>query len=335
MSTYALAFRTLARHCCGMDENVPSERADVVTLPRKTVQNDGAIRYHAVLARADVPMRYAWGIEVATEGALSDPEYLEGLRGISVVTMDTATHENGRPISVRADARAVGTVIDARWSEADRAVLIELVVHDDATLRDIEAGKTLALSEAYRPTTAQRSDGVIEQTSRRTNHVALVERGRMPGAGIRADQTEGALTMDEETMRALLGGLREVIAEELSGLREMMERADLGNESDRADENGEDEMNADAAQVAAVRTALGIDGELNADSISAGIDAIVKDRAARAEAVKLGADATRADAADFNAADFIAGVNARPKTAAARHSENVTTDTVGASRRLL
>ena len=95
------------------------------------------------------------------------------------------------------------------------------------------------------------------------------------------------------------------------------------------------EMNADAAQVAAVRTALGIDGELNADSISAGIDAIVKDRAARAEAVKLGADATRADAADFNAADFIAGVNARPKTAAARHSENVTTDTVGASRRLL
>lgn len=316
---------------------IPTLRADRVRLPRKVVQGDGAVRYHAVLARADAPMQYEWGTEIATEAALTDPEYLEGLRGISLVTIKSATHQNGRPVSVRADARAVGSVLDARWDPEERAVVVELVVHDAETLDDIDAGRIRELSEAYIPTTAVRADGVIEQRKRRTNHIALVEEGRMPGAVIRADQTEDT-DMTEEQITALV---QKVVAQMMDADKKDQEQADMmDEEKKRADEA---EQRADAAEKALseLRATVGLTADsADVDTALAGkVAEMVRADSALLEearelgvdldddstpatrlrdiAVALGADAQRADSADFARA-FIDGRKAAPRPSAAQ-----------------
>lgn len=318
-------------------------RADRMDLPRKVVQSDGSVRYHAILARADAPMQYSWGTEVATEQALSDPEYLAGLRGISLITVKSATHQNGKPINVRDDARAVGTVLDATWHADEKLVRIEMVVNDRETLDDIDAGRILELSEAYLPTVRTRADGVIEQLKRQTNHVALVEEGRMPGTGIRADRTEDTEMTPEqiaqiatavaERMRA--DSEEETYADKLEAMEK--ERADAMDRADKAEK-----------MLADIRKALG----MNADSadgdidLKSQIDAMVAD-AVRADsaildearelgveipdestpatrlrdvAVALGADATRADSADY-ARSFIDGRKSAPRPTAAQRFE--------------
>jgi hypothetical protein len=330
----------------------------IATLPRKVQQADGAVRFWAVLARADVAMKYAHGTEVATEEALSDPAYLDALKGISVTTVDSAPHKMGKAISVRADARAVGTVLDARWDAEHRAVLVQLVVNDGKTLDAIESGRIRALSEAYVPAIRVRADGVLEQTRRRTNHVALVRRGRMPGARLRADNEEETTMTEDE-----IGDLARAIVAAMKAGEEDDERSDMYDaEKKRADEA---EQRADAAEAALkdLRKKVGINAD--SDDIAAALDervaeAIRADAALLDEArdlgvdlgdesspstrlrdlaVALGADATRADSDDY-ARSFVDGVKAAPQprklTAAQRHAEGArkATTTTGARRRV-
>lgn len=328
-------------------------RSDRAQLRRPRPQPDGSVRYDAFSSFANVPMRYAWGVEVATEEALSDPEYLEALRGLSLVTVKSAVHKNGQPINVRADARAVGSILDARYDIDDKAVVLELVVHDRETLADIEAGRTTDLSEAYVPVTAVRADGVIEQRKRRPNHVAIVADGRMPGAGLRADE-------DAMTEAQVKAALKEALLEQLRADAETEAQTKLKAEVKLREAA---ELRADNAEKAlkAIRDAVGITAD--SDDVEATLDAKVAEMV-RADAalvdearelgielpkdstpatrlrdiaVALGAEAQRADSADFARA-FIDGRKAAPRqTAAQRHTAGfrAPTSTKGAPKRRL
>jgi hypothetical protein len=141
-------------------------------------------------------MSYAWGTEIVTEQALRDPSYLSTLKGLAVVRrhprsgrVDVAERETG-------DGRVVGAVLDARYDEADRCVVLEILVQDPGAIEDVRSGVLAELSEGYDVADlVVRPDGVGEQRKRAPNHVALVERGRMPGATVRTDEED---PMDED-----------------------------------------------------------------------------------------------------------------------------------------
>lgn len=335
------------------DVHVPGRiRADRSRLRSPRPRADGSVIYDAYLAFADRAMRYPWGTEVATEQALSDPEYLEALRGLSLVTTRDTVHANGVPVSVRADAVAVGSILDARWDAGERAVVLELVVNDRQTLADIESGKTTDLSEAYTPVTAVRADGVIEQRKRRPNHVAIVESGRMPGAGLRADEDD----MDEEIKALVAKAIREELrADEAAKLERDLkaaeQRADAAEQrADKAEQAlkglrdrigiNADTDDIDAALAAVVVEKVRADSALLEEARELGVELPEDSTPATRErdlAVALGAERQRADSADFDARSFIDGRKAAPvkRTAAERHRADArTTPTGGAQRRL-
>lgn len=174
-------------------------RIDRAVLRPHRDQADGARRYDAILSIAEKPLQYAWGVEVVTAEALSDPAYLETLRGLALTRrhprsgrVDVAAREQG-------DGRVVGVVLGARYDETDRCVVLEILVQDPGTITDIEEGRLSELSEGYDVVElAARPDGVGEQRRRAPNHVALVENGRMPGAIIRTDE-EDPMEEEEDT----------------------------------------------------------------------------------------------------------------------------------------
>lgn len=337
-------------------------RADRVLLRSPRPRGDGSVVFDAVLAYAEKPMAYSWGTEVATEEALSDPDYLAALKGLGLYTVKTAPHKNGVPISVRADAQAVGAILDARYDRDEKAVVLELVVNDRAALADIEAKRTTDLSEAYVPVTRVRADGVIEQVRRRPNHVAIVKSGRMPGAGLRADDTDHDNKESAMQLAALLAilGAYDLRADSESNLK-----ADLDKLKSKADAETEradtEKQRADAAETALATMREGIGMNADSDDIEAALAAKIAEgmradaellSVARDLGVKLpekstpatrtrdiytalGGDEQRADSEAEMLAYIHGARHARP-TAAQRHSANArnTPNAVAYQRRL-
>ncbi len=322
------------------DRSTETLRADRITLRRPRRQADGSWRYDGILAIAEVPMHYADRVEVATVEALSDPAYLESLRGISITTAKSAPHKTGRPIDTSRGDRAVGTVLDAKWLHADMCVKLDLVVHDAQTNRDIADKKITELSEGYFPSTRLREAGVYEQTKRVTNHVCIVEAGRCDGARLRADE-EDAMT-PEQIAAAIQAGLKENLrADALDAEKKRADDAEaaLADEKKRAD--------TAEAELAALRNSIGM--QADSDDISSALESKVAEMVAADSAlledarelgielpegstpatrlkdiaVALGADALRADSADFARVYIDASKSARASrgpTAAERHA---------------
>lgn len=177
-------------HAPSVATHLPSAyRLDRATLRKGVRLGDGSVRREAVLARADVAMVYPWGTEIATEEALSDPGYLDSLRGLALV----ARHPAAAVVDIsRPDTyREVGVVTDARWDSAERAVVIEVVIRDAAANRAVESGQD-GVSEGYTVTQLDSSVSPARQLGRQSNHVALTLDAppRMPGARLRIDSEE-------------------------------------------------------------------------------------------------------------------------------------------------
>lgn len=163
-------------------------------------RDDGSVIYEAVLAWADRPLSYSWGTETPTEEALSDPAYLDGLRGLPV----TVQHPSRGRVDV-GDPERVGTVLSARWDSARRCVVVELLISDPEALRRIRARELTEVSAGYRVPPESLVDG--RQTRRISNHIALCERGRMPGATIRLDEVSRMTPEDMAAIKAMMAEL--------------------------------------------------------------------------------------------------------------------------------
>lgn len=309
-------------------------QADLEFLAKPRVQDDGSVVFQGVLAYADRRMRYRDGYQVATASALSNKRYLQNLVGISLVRQ--RDHKGDRPVNVRRRVgKPVGTIIGARWNTDRRCVVVDCVVTDADTIEDALSGKTAALSEGYRPLFgAPLPDGTLPQDERWTNHVAIVDAGRNPGAGLRVDEHEDDTMTKEEIEAAARAAAKAALEEKIQADAASADRAQvveleakLAAEKTRADAAEEkleklgklglrtDSMDADLdtlveadAALRAKAAELGV--KLNADSKPS---TRVKDLA-----LALGADKVQVDAADGDA--YARGIIAGAKpTAAKRH----------------
>lgn len=173
-----------------------AEALDADGLRAPWQQDDGSWRYEAVADRADAPLVYPWGTEVATEAALSDPAYRQGLVGLAV----TVHHPASGVHRVDEAGEEVGRIVGSRWDAARRLGVVDFVVSKRRAHERIQRRELTEVSVGYSvPDLHMRADGVGEQRRRRGNHVALTPRGRMPGATIRTDE----VSMDPETIKAL------------------------------------------------------------------------------------------------------------------------------------
>ena len=303
----------------------PTVRADRAVLRSPRVQPDGAVRYDAVLAYADRELVYPWGSEVASDAALSDPVYLSALEGLAV----TLRHPRSERVDVRepeeGDGRVVGTVLGARWDAEDRAVVLDLVVQDAQALAAIEARDIRELSEGYDvPVLERRKDGPAIQRQRRPNHVALVERGRMPGAVLRADGG----TMDDEmkarfdALDGAIGGYKSRMDKCEARMDELQKRMDAAFPPDKAEAEETDEKEsvegrADAVE-AEVEARIAARRRCDAHGFTPGAEVRTARDLTRALAAHLGAPQARLDAAD-GATYAEAWVEARPVPTALDH----------------
>lgn len=196
---------------------LPEIRVDRADLRKPRRRDDGTKIYEARLSVADQPLKYRWGEEIPTREALSDPEYLEGLRGISVLVQ----HPEGEGrIDGRApragDGRRIGSTISARFDADAGEVIVELAIPEKEDQALVE--KVLSkVSEGYTPT-LERIDGKTYQTKRIPNHIAVTEQGRAKTAEIRVDALGGNLNLEEamakiQQMAAEIAGLQQQLSE--------------------------------------------------------------------------------------------------------------------------
>ncbi len=295
---------TMATRCDRADLET-RVRTDRATLRSARVLDDGSVVRDAILARADAVLVYPWGTEVATEEALSDPEYLSGLRGLTV----TARHPASERVDQgRTDHVDVGTVLSARYDADDRAVVLELVIKDTEANNAIEEGQT-GVSEGY---TVPRMDATVtpaRQLKRVPNHVALTldSPPRMPGAHVRADGQEPTMTIEQVLAVLSARGLRtdaiEHISADLDALRTRADSIDerdaqLAAYADALPGDGGPKERVDA--IVSGRVAELIALHRRADELGEEIDpALHLDAARKALAVALGGDAQRCDSADY------------------------------------
>lgn len=303
----------------------PQLRADRATLSPPRKRGAGEVVFDAVLARADVPMVYEWGTEVATVEALSDPAYLDGLKGTSLTTMKTAPHRNGqRPHHSPTDGGVVGSVLSARWDAEDKLVAVEIVVHDGPTLAAIDAGELRDLSETYAPTVRTRADGVVEQTARSTNTIAIVPRGRMPGAFIRADGAEMTEEQIKAAIKAAIAEQMRADADHAAALQAANDRADAAEGALKAlrESIGLQADSADVSGALATKVAEGIAADVKLTARASELGITLPEGSTPATrlkdiAVACGGDKLRADADPAYCEGVIAV--AQP-TAAKRHA---------------
>jgi hypothetical protein len=298
-----------------MDPILRLDTYDLLSAPRELP--DGSWRFDAVLARADAPLRYAWGVEVATEAALSDLAYLDGLVGLAIVL----DHPEGGVHRIdRLRGEEVGRVIGARWDATERAVVISLVVTRRDAIGQVRSGRYGQVSEGYsipKGHLVKRADGVAEQRRRISQHVALTPEGRAPGAVVRTDTTDtgGAMTPEQ-----ILAAIKAALAEQRTDAAhtEAQKRADAAEVAQKAAE-----QRADAAEkrVADVLAAVGLAPDAKPDQVATAIQSRADEIAAvradaarrgvslpatgapdvlrRAMAVELGIDSARADDAGY------------------------------------
>lgn len=299
-------------------------RVDRSTLRRARTLDDGSVVYEAVLARADVPMRYAHGEEVATVEALSDPEYLEALRGLSVTVLHPPRDRVDVDIDHPDAIRRVGTVVGSRYDTAERAAIVEFVLFDPAAIERVK--RENGVSEGYRADVVRTPGKPGRQIRRRPNHVALAfgKPPRMPGAGARVDTTSEGKTMDPTALLVLLSAfaLRTDTAE---NLREDLDALKAARDAAEAEKLRADTAEAEVALLRPVLEALGGDtrtdtsGPIDVDALLAsrvgevvrlrergtalGIkvpDALTGAGDIRRHLAKaLGGDETRCDSADY------------------------------------
>lgn len=271
--------------------------------------------FDAVLSVAGKPLEYRWGTEVPTEEALSDADYLAGLRGLSVLYQ----HPEDGLISGSAprdgDGRRIGTVLDARYEADSGEVVVELAIPENADQEAIRQGLR-EVSEGYIPELEER-DGQTYQVRRRPNHVAVTERGRAQGARIRVDREDA---MDPEEIKKILEAMALQIGDMHAGIKSLVEY------NDACKAKMDEDMGGETKVIEAVVSEMGEECRSDAAAFKSRLDARVRDevrsivslhlradalgvvvpetaetasQVRRELALALGADASRVDSADY------------------------------------
>lgn len=288
----------------------PESRSDKATLRSPRKLDDGTAVYDAILATADVPLVYSWGEEVPTREALSDPEYLQALRGLSLLVQhapnglikDGATPKEGH-------GRRAGTVIDAKFDDESGQVIVELAVPNPDDQEMIRS-RLRDISEGYTPVILKDDSGVSRQVKRVPNHVALTEEGRAKDATIRVD-SGGSL---EEIMKMLIE-MKEMMTAQKDKMDSMLLGKDEENVGEKLDSSVEEAMveelgDACRGDSASFKSALFAriareavemsELKSRADSLGLKVEPAQSANALRKSiALALGGDAKRCDSADY------------------------------------
>lgn len=289
---------TVSRHRCDRAE-APATRVDRVALRAPRLRDDGGVVYDAVLVSVGDELDYAWGIEVATAEALTDPGYLEALRGLSVTLEhpDDGLISGGKAGTKR--GRRVGAVVGATFDEADQAVVVELVVHEPADQAEVRQ-RAGAVSEGYTPTLGEPDDrGRVPQVARRPNHIALVPAGRAPSAVVRTDNNQALGGIMEEKLDKIME-LLAAMAGTMDGYGAKLDAMAPANEDEEPAAQTEEALAAAVEERAdaIVREVLEI--RKRADALGVELPADTSPAKLRAKlAVALGADAKRTDDAAY------------------------------------
>jgi len=199
----------------------PEIRIDRAELRKPRLLDDGTKIYEARLAIADQPLSYDWGEETPTREALSSNEYLEGLRGLSIIAQHVKTGRlDGRAPKI-GDGRRIGSAISARFDADNGEVIVELAIPEKDDQQLVERNLR-EVSEGYTPVIERGDDGVNRQVKRVPNHIAVTDRGRAKGAKIRVDSLGVSLTTEEamekiEQMAAEIASLKVDLQQAASG----------------------------------------------------------------------------------------------------------------------
>jgi len=215
----------------GMEADAPIIVADRLTVagydlapPEETPA--GHLIVEAVLATPGV-MPYSWGPTYTPPGVLADAAWLASLVGAPITDDDDRAHTEGVTPDTTQRVR-VGTVLSARWDEAQQAVIGRLIFDVRRGIDKIRAG-VRGVSPAYE-TRLLRLDGVdaasglrythVQQYRARTDNVALTPRPRGgPAAQLLADSMaeNGAETekeaADAASMEARVAKLEDAVKE--------------------------------------------------------------------------------------------------------------------------
>lgn len=139
---------------------------------------NGFLTVHGVVATAGERLIYKDGIETVAESGLFGKA--DALLGIPV----TNDHpRSGLLNPSTAQAHQCGSVTS--WRKDGKSLKVSMKVTDANAIRDIKAGK-MGISAGY----TCKVDGNGNQVERTYNHIAIVQRGRSPSSGIRADSAQ-------------------------------------------------------------------------------------------------------------------------------------------------
>lgn len=258
-------------------------RTDRALLRAPRMLPDGTLRVEAVSATVGEVLTYPWGKEVVTAESLSDPAYLDALRGVGITRHHVRT--NGGRLTKDDKSNRVGTVIGARFDEETGQAIRELSIFDPDVAQEV-LNKTLAfVSETYDlGGKRDRTDGMTDQTQRLPNSIALTDNPRAKSAAIRTDEAN----MTPEEIKAKIDEAVGPLVAKLDELTGKLEAA-----KPEPEEVHTDSADDIAARIVATR--------LRADSLSVEIPDTVKGEAALLKhvATALGADKARCDAADY------------------------------------
>lgn len=76
-----------------------------------------------------------------------------------------------------------GTLLQEYSEDDNGALVLAGIIHDDATVQAIMKGEVKYVSASYLADKTPNSDGVLEQTNRRYNHIAVLSKEYTPRAG--------------------------------------------------------------------------------------------------------------------------------------------------------
>lgn len=310
----------------GASATIPTSRNDRVTLRSPRMLNDGSVVFDAVLAVAGRPLEYEWGTETPTAEALSDSEYLDALRGLSVLYQHPTSGLVEGSAPREGHGRRMGTVLGARYEADTGEVVVELAIPEASDQDAIRRGLR-EVSEGYIPELETR-DGATYQVKRRPNHVAVTERGRAEGARIRVDA--GEYVMDQNEMYQKLAEMYDMLKSIFEYTDSMKAKMDQSNKDEEkmveavVAEMG-DEVRSDAAAFRArldarirdeVKACVALRLRADALDIKLPESAETASDLRKALALALGGDAARCDSADY-CDGIIAGAKA-PESATVR-----------------
>lgn len=275
-----------------------TDRADTPLGPPRTLE-DGRVVYEGIIARPGIyEYRENGGItrELVPAETLSDPAWLDSLRGITVV-VEHPTDAAGESVAVGPQnfrSLAVGTVIGVRIGPGG-VVIGEIVVTAQEGHDAIRAGK-IGLSPRYLPTIDTRPGvhpvyGAFDtvQTARRAaDQVALCDCPRGGTTIIRRDSVTGDVMDMQEALKA--AGVPEDKVADLAAAIEKLIMAAKGEGSAEVEVEVESSSAAADEGAAEGAAAPALEERLSA------LEEMVKGLVAAVDAMKA-ADASRADSA--------------------------------------